>query len=119
MKTRAPSISMLFFALLQPVAAIAQQPEPWSGYWHMWPGAWGMWWLMPFIGLIAVTVCAALLLLRVSGSRGKELAGPQADPTASAMQILNERFARGDIARQEYEERKRALLTVMTPGGQA
>ena len=118
MKTRVPSISMLSLALLQPIAAIAQ-PEPWSGYWHMWPGGGAMWWLMPFIVLIAVTACAAMFLLRASGGRAGELTRPPADPTAPALQILNERFARGEIARQEYEERKRALLTIMTPGGQA
>jgi uncharacterized membrane protein len=32
-------------------------------------------------------------------------------PTHSAMQILNERFARGEIQKQEYEERKSTILS--------
>jgi hypothetical protein len=31
------------------------------------------------------------------------------DPTHSALQILNERFAKGEIDQAEYEERRRAL----------
>ena len=120
MKNELRSISLLTCALFQPAAAIAQQPgldqPPWGSPWHMW--AWGPWWIFPIMVLAAVAVCAAFLLLRADGGRDRDdkLRG---DPTASAMQILNERFARGDIARPEYEERKRALLTVMTPGGQA
>jgi len=33
------------------------------------------------------------------------------DPTYSALQILNERFARGEIQKQEYEEKKAAILS--------
>jgi uncharacterized membrane protein len=36
---------------------------------------------------------------------------PWGDPTYSALQILNERFAKGEIQKQEYEERKAAILS--------
>jgi uncharacterized membrane protein len=36
------------------------------------------------------------------------------DPTYSALQILNERFAKGEIQKQEYEEKKTAIRS----GGQ-
>jgi uncharacterized membrane protein len=32
------------------------------------------------------------------------------DATTSALQILNERFAKGEIKREEYEEKKSAIL---------
>jgi putative membrane protein len=48
-------------------------------------------------GLIALAVWAVLRL-----SRGR--------PPDSALSILNERFARGEIDQQEYEQRKAALL---------
>jgi uncharacterized membrane protein len=37
-----------------------------------------------------------------------------ADPTSSALQILNERFAKGEIQKAEYEDKKAAILS----GGQ-
>jgi uncharacterized membrane protein len=38
--------------------------------------------------------------------------GPaSADPTYSAMQILNERLAKGEIEKQEYEEKKATILS--------
>jgi uncharacterized membrane protein len=39
------------------------------------------------------------------------------DPAASAVQILDEQLARGEIRREEYEERKRAILTMSAPTG--
>jgi uncharacterized membrane protein len=33
------------------------------------------------------------------------------DPAYSALQILNERFARSEIQQQEYEEKKVAILS--------
>jgi len=101
-----------------PATAIAQQSMPvqpgWAVPWHMWASS--AWWIVPVLVLVVVTVATALGLGRLPGTSG---AGePREDATASALQILNERFARGEIGRPEYEERKRALLTIMTPGGQ-
>ena len=36
---------------------------------------------------------------------------PWGDPTHSALQILNERFAKGEIQKEEYNERKGAILS--------
>jgi uncharacterized membrane protein len=36
---------------------------------------------------------------------------PWGDPSHSALQILNERFARSEIQKEEYTEKKGALLS--------
>jgi len=36
---------------------------------------------------------------------------PWGDPTHSALQILNERLAKGEIQKEEYNERKAAILS--------
>lgn len=72
----------------------------------MW-GPWGSWGLGMGLGsllFIALIVIGIVLLVR-SPAAGHEpkWEGP------GARQILDERFARGEIDREEYEERKRVL----------
>ena len=116
-------LTAAFLALLGPAQAVAQQAQPrllwdWPGPWHMW-AAWGMWWIFPLIMLLMIAGCIAMIMHR-SGRTGRHHAdSPSADPMRSALQILNERFARGEIRREEYEERKRAILTVTAPTGNA
>ena len=33
------------------------------------------------------------------------------DPTYTALEILNERFAKGEIQKQEYEEKKATIMS--------
>lgn len=133
MKTRFPALAAL--ALFHPLLALAQQtpappaPQYYAPYWHgpghMWGG--GFWWGGPLmmLGFIAVCILIVFLLSRRSGGgwhhhhhhgpwhmRGGS-PGPDAfgDPTYSALQILNERFARGEIQKQEYEEKKAAIIS--------
>ena len=71
--------------------------------------AWG--WGMGFgmIGMVLFWVLIifgiVVLVRRVSGSSASS------DPSASktALDMLNERYARGDIDQREFEERKRGL----------
>ena len=111
----------------EPLLAIAQtqqdspQPRQYGpGPWHMWGGwgdgyGWPMWWGGPILMLLFwVLVIGGIILLLTRGMRGygPPWADPSwSDPTHSALQILSERFARGDIQKDEYEEKKAALLS--------
>lgn len=121
MKTRLTFWSHLaLFALLQPALSWAQpstpSTPPYSGwgmpyYGHMWGGGgMGYGWggpLMMWLGLIVVVAVVYLLLRHATGGWHHHHHG---DPTHSALQILNERFARGEIQKQEYEEKKAVIL---------
>ncbi len=129
-------LHLALLALLHPVLALAQQsPQPapqnypyWHGPGHMWGrgDGGGFWWGGPLMMLgFVVIVCIVIFLLvrRPGGDWHHHHRGPWhmrggspgpdpsfGDPTYSALQILNERFARGEIQKQEYEEKKAAIL---------
>jgi uncharacterized membrane protein len=81
----------------------------------MWSGGWGFWWVFPMIMMFMIIACVAMLLLgHRAGSGGLPHWGPgrsSGDPTYSALQILNERFAKGEIKKEEYEEKKTAIVS--------
>ena len=71
-------------------------------------GGFGWWWFMPiffilFWGLIIWGIVA--LVRGLSVSRGSD--SPTAD---SALEVLKKRYARGDISKEEYEEKKHDLV---------
>jgi putative membrane protein len=117
----------IFVLLIAPLQAIAQtqQPSPpppdyyWRGPWHMWGYGYGggpFWGMFPVMILFMVLLCVVIFYFaRVTCAGGRQHWGPSSqtrdDPTHSALQILNERFARGEIQKQEYEEKKSAILS--------
>jgi uncharacterized membrane protein len=78
----------------------------WPGSWQM-SGGWELWWWCPLLMLVAFVACVAVFLSR------PRRAGR--DAAYSALQILNERFARGEIPRQEYDEKRSVLLSRGAP----
>ncbi len=86
-----------------------QGPGTGPGPWMM--GGWGVGWF----GSIFMTAFWILILIGlfflvkwlIKATRGEDKA-PAAGP--SALTILQERYARGEIDRQEYEEKKRVLM---------
>ena len=97
------------------LAAATVAPNAWAQqgsryYGHMWDGGWHGWFFGPLmmILLVALVVLGVVLLLRGSGDGGRE--APRGDRNAKTpLDILKERFARGEIDKDEFEERRRVL----------
>jgi putative membrane protein len=116
-----------FVVLVEPLQALAQSSpdSPSRGYgpgpWHMWSDGYGpFWWGGPIVmilfWLLVIGAIVAIVAIFMRGGRRGDGAhrGPPwhagGDPTHSALQILGERFARGEIQKDEYEDKKAALL---------
>lgn len=136
---RSAFLTVSLLPVMYPLLAFAQQTQQppgqqqpswgWAGPWHMWSGGWEFWWIMPLCMLFMMILCVAIFLLGHRSGNGYRHWGPcrmmdrlsgrgrsSSDPTHSSLQILNERFAKGDIQKQEYEEKKASILTGGTQG---
>ena len=79
------------------------------GHGHMWGGG-GHWIFGPvmMILFVALAVAVVVLVVRWLGGVGGGGGGAGARPKA-ALDILEERFARGEIDKDEFEARRQAL----------
>lgn len=108
--------------LTLPVAALAQQlpdlNQNYQGYNHMWQGNWG--WhggfmfypagmLLTWLGILFLVVLVVRLIMRAFGMGHHCGMSPQGQ-ASSALELLENRFARGEIDKAEFEE-KRLTLT--------
>lgn len=100
---------MALLAAATPSVTWAQQSGQNYGP-HMWNGGWPGWFFGPMmmIVVIAVAVIVVVLLVRWLGgpSHGTTLRSP---PGKTSLDILKERFARGEIDKEEFEERRKTL----------
>ena len=101
---------------LLPVAAWAQtssDPDRYGWWPHMmgWGGGWpGMVFGPIFMILVlALVIAVAVLLVRWLGGPWQAAAPHQPLSARTPLDILKERFARGEIDKQEFEERRRIL----------
>ena len=96
------------FASLPAWAAQGAGDHPGYGGWgHMMDWGWGP---MMFGGLMMVVFWVGVIVLVVLAVRW--IGGRSADrtpPSVSALDILDERFARGEIDKDDYEDRKLVL----------
>jgi len=100
------SFSFLFFAA--PSLLWAQQRGDYYGP-HM---MWGGWFLGPIMMVVFIAVAAivVVLIVRWLGGPGHGVVQPPAaPPSKTPVDILKERFARGEIDKEEFEERRRLL----------
>jgi putative membrane protein len=95
-------------ALIAATPAAAQQgtrPGPWHDHMMGWPGPFGG--LLGLV-LVAALVAGAVVLLRYALDRGRGGAGGESQPP-SARDLLDRRYAAGEIDREEYLRRKQDL----------
>lgn len=98
-------------------AAWAQGPSDGDRYgWGPHMMGWGGGWYGMFFGplfmilFLAVLVAVVVILVRWLGGPWQEPIPPhQFPPTRTPLDILKERFARGEIDKAEFEDRRRVL----------
>lgn len=63
---------------------------------------------MGFMWIILIAIVVAVILLAKGYfSPGKKVSGPAGEP---AVDVLKKRYARGEISREEFEDKKRDLM---------
>jgi putative membrane protein len=109
MKLRYPVLSAALIGALLPSLAIAG--ERYRGPGMMWDG--GVFHMffgfLMMILFLAIVVGVVVLLVRWLGGSEHPLFRPTGPTSRSALDILKERLAKGEIDVAEFEERKRAL----------
>ena len=101
---------ILAVVIILPLALGADWGWPYGSWGMMWP--WMMvgfpWmWLIPIVSIVFVglIVWAIVALVR----RSNESKGSESAKAESALEVLKQRYARGEISKEEYEEKKKDL----------
>lgn len=79
---------------------------------HMWGGGgWMGWFAGPvmMVATVAIVVTVVVLVIRLLGGPGHGSMHPPTPQAKTPLDILKERYARGEIDEEEYEERRRVL----------
>ena len=99
-------IAINAFALWSPAWA---QQQDWAYHGpHMWGGGWWMF-LGPLMFIVFIAAIVAAVVVVVRWLTGSHAAAPPSPPGKTPLDILRERYARGEIDREEFEERRRVL----------
>ena len=109
------------FVFVIPIALADERNTPFAEQWHGWHGhGHGIWWVFP---LLMFVLCATFMLRgcrsfwcrpeqRTSEHRDHQqgFGGERETIPESARDILNKRYVRGEIDKDEYEEKSTALV---------
>lgn len=112
-------ISTVFATPLFAAEQVPAGPYAWPA-WHAmpWPG---FWWIFPLMFFIMIIVMFIFMMRRGGMGcmwRDRMMDRPELHdamrrswgaPSESALEILNKRYAKGEIDKQEYEEKKAAI----------
>ena len=82
------------------------QDRPWGGGWHPMWGMWGVWGLGMLLTMLAfwvVVIVGLVALVRWLTAQGR------APRTDTALEILRQRYARGEINKEQFEAMRRDL----------
>lgn len=101
----------------------AEQETPQQHAWPWWHEGHGheFWWIFPLMFFI-IMIVMCFLMMRRGGMGcmwcGRRMGGPgfrddmergRGERSQSALEILDKRYARGEIEKQEYEDKKAAI----------
>ena len=107
------SASLLMFSIFVTFSnAFAQRGGPWGGHWGpgMMGGGFGgivfvfmfIFWVLVIIGLVLLI----RLLFQKTSTKTRIMAG-----SSNALEIIKERYARGEIEKDEFDEKKKSLAS--------
>lgn len=71
----------------------------------------GGWWLFPTIMPIIMLIVVVTVLSHIFGRGGFRLPGQGSQKPESALEILQKRYARGEITKEEFDQIRRDLGT--------
>ena len=101
------------FLLASTGLAAAQEIPPHGHYGHhMWGGGMGAGAIFgPLLMIFYIALLVAVVIVVVRWLAGSSLGGflPPPRTSSNALEILKERFARGEIDKKEYDERRKTL----------
>jgi putative membrane protein len=98
------AVAVAIWATATVTIAQSQPPWGWMAPWHMWGG-----WIFPLLMMATmafVIVLCGLAIFRGVWGQGRSYR----DAAQSSLQVLNERYARGEISKEEFEEKRSVLV---------
>ncbi len=85
-----------------------------NGWWGGYSGYGGIgWWFMPIIMIVVLGLIIwgiVMLVRRTAWAGGSGWGGSSTVNPNSAIEILKRRYARGEISKEEFDERKKNLV---------
>ena len=86
----------------------------WGGQYGSWgmmgPGMMGGYGAMGFMGIFWIVIIGLIVWAVAAAARPGASMGSDSAATTSALEILKKRYARGEINKEEFEERKKDLI---------